>query len=171
MNFSTLVGPSVACATPTCVMASRRVLLHLVGGLGTSLRPIASIRARRTTRCAALGGLVLAAWTTTLLRQPGTDAAAVSIWGGQMAPEHVTIGLSKSRANGRSTGCSLGAMKLPAAGPLDALNLQPAAIAAALLFPSTGLDDHTPCRQNATADDYAATALCRGRACLPMCFA
>ena len=51
----------MACATPTCVMASRRVLLHLVGGLGTSLRPIASIRARRTTRCAALGGLVLVA--------------------------------------------------------------------------------------------------------------
>ena len=58
---------------------------------------------------------MLVAWTTTLMRQPGVDAAAVSIWGGQMAPEHVTIGLSKSRANGRSTGCSLGARMLPAA--------------------------------------------------------
>ena len=146
-------------------MASRRVLLHLVGGLGTSLRPIASIRARSSTRCAALGGQMLVAWTTTLMRQPGVDAAAVSIWGGQMAPEHVTIGLSKSRANGRSTGCSLGARMLPDAGPLVHLDLKPAAIAAAApLFPTTGLDDHTPCRQNATADDYAATALCRGRA-------
>ena len=121
----------MACATPTCVMASRRVLLHLVGGLGTSLRPIASIRARSSTRCTALGGQMLVAWTTTLMRQPGVDAAAVSIWGGQMAPEHVTIGLSKSRANGRSTGCSLGARMLPEAGPLVHLDLKPAAIAAA----------------------------------------
>ena len=74
---------------------------------------------------------MLVAWTTTLVRQPGVDAAAVSIWGGQMAPEHVTIGLSKSRANGRSTGCSLGARMLPEAGPLVHLDLKPAAIAAA----------------------------------------
>ena len=101
--LSTLVGPSVACATPTCVMASRRVLLHLVGGLGTSLRPIASIRARSSTRCAALGGQMLVAWTTTLMRQPGVDAAAVSIWGGQMAPEHALLSSAYGTCAGEAT--------------------------------------------------------------------
>ena len=53
----------------------------------------------------------MAGYNLRLLGAFPAHAAAVSILGGQMAPEHGTVGLSKSRANGRSTGCSLGAMK------------------------------------------------------------